>query len=105
LLALLLAGGAASLLAARRRRRALGWAVLGVALVASLGASSCSGNPPAPKPQPPQWVGGTPPGTYTITINVVAYSGSPLEFSHTMPLTFTVTAIPGETAASVGSPN
>ncbi len=105
LLALLLAGGAASLLAARRRRRALGWAALGVALVASLGASSCSGNSPVPKPQPPQWVGGTPPGTYTITINVVAYSGSPLEFSHTMPLTFTVAAIPGETAASVGSPN
>lgn len=104
LLALLLAGTAASLLAARRRRRALGWAVLGIALLASLGASSCSGNPPAPKPQPPQWVGGTPPGNYTITIQVVAYSGSPLEFSHTMPLTFTVTAIPGEAAASVGSP-
>lgn len=98
-LGLLLAGGAALLLGARRRRRAVGWAALSVALLASLGASSCAGTPPKAPPEP-RWVGGTPPGSYTITIHAVAYPGSPLTFSRTMPLAFTVTAIPGEAAAA-----
>lgn len=102
-LGLLLAGGAIFLLAARRRRRAVGWAALSLALLASLGASSCSGNPPK-GPVPPHWVGGTPPGNYTITIKAVAYQGSPLVFTRTMPLAFTVTAVPGETATAASSP-
>lgn len=74
-----------------------------VALLAAASLSSCGSQPATAAQRPPVYVGGTPAGTYTVTITCTAYRGSPLAFSHTLPLTLTVTA-PADPAAATAAP-
>jgi hypothetical protein len=65
-------------------------AVLGVAiLLAGCGGGGGGGTPPGPTPTPPLTTGGTPAGTYTMTVTATDQTGNG-PVSHQVPLTLVV---------------